>query len=71
LGRIFEELYPVDWRADRHGSSQGLGLAIIERTDCLLGHPLTVRSTPGKGSAFAVILPRAQGSVSRSARMAR
>jgi signal transduction histidine kinase len=24
LGRIFEEPYRVDWRDDRHGSSQGL-----------------------------------------------
>jgi len=67
LGRIFEEPYPVGWRGDRHGSSQGLGLAIIEHTACLLGHPLTLRFTPGKGSAFAVVLLRAQGSVSRSA----
>jgi signal transduction histidine kinase len=70
LGRIFEELYRVDGIDDRRDSSQGLGLAIAERTARFLGHPLTVRSTPGKGSVFAVIVPRADGSVLRSGRMA-
>ncbi len=37
----------------------GLGLAIVERLTKLLGHTVTLRSVPGKGSVFAIGLPRA------------
>ncbi|WP_374015574.1 PAS-domain containing protein [Phaeobacter sp. A36a-5a] len=36
----------------------GLGLAIVERACGLLGHPLTLRSRVGRGTVFAVDLPR-------------
>jgi CheY-like chemotaxis protein/anti-sigma regulatory factor (Ser/Thr protein kinase) len=39
----------------------GLGLAIVERMCRLLNHPLTVQSTPGRGSVFAVTAPRRRG----------
>lgn len=35
----------------------GLGLAIVRRTADLLGHPLELRSRPGRGSVFAITLP--------------
>jgi len=35
----------------------GLGLAIVRRLARLLGHRLEVRSTPGRGSCFAIYLP--------------
>jgi Na+/proline symporter/signal transduction histidine kinase/ActR/RegA family two-component response regulator len=38
----------------------GLGLAICERMAHLLGHRISVRSRPGRGSVFAVELPRAR-----------
>jgi hypothetical protein len=34
-----------------------LGLAIVRRTAALLSHPLTLRSVPGRGSAFGIELP--------------
>jgi Na+/proline symporter/signal transduction histidine kinase/CheY-like chemotaxis protein len=37
----------------------GLGLAICDRIARLLGHPLDLRSQPGRGSSFGVIVPRA------------
>lgn len=56
-GRIFQEFYQVANTGRECGKGQGLGLAIVERTARLLGHPISVRSTPGKGSVFAVEVP--------------
>ena len=36
-----------------------LGLAIVDRISGMLDHPVTVHSTQGKGSTFAVTVPRA------------
>ncbi|MBZ0223622.1 MAG: PAS-domain containing protein [Dokdonella sp.] len=52
---IFEEFR----RLDRGAGGLGLGLAIAERMARLLGHRLTLRSWPGRGSVFAVDVPRA------------
>lgn len=38
----------------------GLGLAIVRRVAELLGHPLELKSTPGRGTTFAVSAPRAE-----------
>ena len=35
----------------------GLGLSIVERLSKVLQHPISLRSTPGKGSVFSVDLP--------------
>ena len=37
----------------------GLGLAIVQRTARLLGHPLGLRSWPGRGTVFSLTLPLA------------
>jgi len=37
----------------------GLGLAIVRKVASLLGHPLALRSEPGRGSTFAVSAPLA------------
>ncbi|SDX08417.1 CheR family methyltransferase [Roseicitreum antarcticum] len=39
------------------GMGLGLGLSIVERLAQLMSHPIAVRSTLGKGSAFMVTLP--------------
>ena len=41
-------------------TGMGLGLAIVQRLSRLLGHALDVRSTEGKGSAFAIEVPQAE-----------
>jgi PAS domain S-box-containing protein len=51
---IFEEFH----RLDRGGQGLGLGLSIAERVARLLGHALSLRSWPGRGSVFAVSVPR-------------
>jgi PAS domain S-box-containing protein len=52
---IFEEFR----RIERGGQGLGLGLAIAERISRLLEHPLRLRSRLGRGTCFAVELPRA------------
>jgi signal transduction histidine kinase/CheY-like chemotaxis protein len=54
--RIFDEYYQVD-RATAQGL--GLGLPIVKSLGGLLGHPVGVRSAPGRGSAFSIELPLA------------
>ena len=53
-GQIFQE-FQQGPQADHKGL--GIGLAISQRISVLLHHPLTLRSTLGRGSCFAVELP--------------
>ena len=58
-GKIFGEFYRLsEPDRDRRGGL-GLGLAIVDRLCRLLGHPIEVKSTVGKGSVFAVTVPLA------------
>jgi signal transduction histidine kinase len=58
---VFEEFR----RLDRGGAGLGLGLSIAERIARLLGHALTLRSWPERGSVFAIEVPRARRSPRR------
>jgi signal transduction histidine kinase/Na+/proline symporter/CheY-like chemotaxis protein len=51
---VFEEFR----RLGRGGQGLGLGLSIAERLARLLGHAITLRSWPGRGSCFAIEVPR-------------
>lgn len=53
---IFEEFRRGD---DAPGQGLGLGLAIARRIAQLLGSDVLLRSTPGRGSIFALDVPRA------------
>lgn len=57
---IFQEFVQLDNAARARDKGLGLGLAIVRRLAVLLGHGLTLRSSPGKGSVFAVELARAE-----------
>ena len=54
---IFEEFVQLNnpQRDDTQGV--GLGLATVQRLCKLLDHPLALRSQPGRGSAFSLVLP--------------
>lgn len=57
--RIFEEFYQVGNPQRDRAKGLGLGLAIVRRLARLLGLEVQLESHPGRGSTFAVTLPRA------------
>ena len=57
--RVFDEFYQVASAAGDCAKGLGLGLNIVQRTTTLLGHPLKLQSTPGRGTRFTVTLPYA------------
>ena len=54
LQAIFDEYHQVGNAARERSRGLGLGLSIVKRLGDLLGHSVSVRSIPGKGSVFAV-----------------
>lgn len=58
--RIFEEFEQVDGSVAREFRGAGLGLAITRKLVQLHGGDITLKSAPGKGSAFSFPLPVAQ-----------
>jgi signal transduction histidine kinase/ActR/RegA family two-component response regulator len=57
--KIFGEFYRLGEPDRDRRAGLGLGLAIVDRLCRLLDHPIEVKSTVGKGSAFAVTVPLA------------
>ena len=57
LQAIFEDFHRLEEgrRVDREGF--GLGLGIVRRLSSLLGFPITVQSTVGRGSTFGIEIP--------------
>jgi two-component system CheB/CheR fusion protein len=66
IPHIFQEYHRASNRPQH--DSLGLGLAIVRQLGELLGHPVTVRSSVGKGSVFSIEVPVASqtGEVTRS-----
>ncbi|EIM02529.1 response regulator [Rhodanobacter denitrificans] len=58
LERIFNAFEQVDAGTSRQFGGTGLGLAISRRMARMLGGDLVVRSEPGRGSRFTVLLPQ-------------
>jgi len=58
LRRIFEEYYQLTNPARDRSKGLGLGLAIVDRLVRVLNHRIDVKSIPGRGSMFAVEVPR-------------
>ena len=56
---IFQEFVQLDNPERNRAKGLGLGLAIVRRLTDLLEHPLQLKSSPGRGSLFAIELPSA------------
>lgn len=56
---IFEDFHQLGNPGRDRRQGLGLGLAIVRRLAETLGHPVTLRSRPGRGSVFAVEVPLA------------
>jgi CheY-like chemotaxis protein len=56
---IFKEFYQVSNSERDRSKGLGLGLGIVDRTARLLGHKVSVKSVPGRGSCFSIELPLA------------
>lgn len=67
---IFDPYYQGDKAYAVAGHGLGLGLSIVQRLAELLDHPVSVRSIPGRGSAFMIALPIADA-VPETKRMAK
>jgi anti-sigma regulatory factor (Ser/Thr protein kinase)/CheY-like chemotaxis protein len=57
---VFQEFTQLGSPERDRRKGLGLGLAIVERLAKLLGHEVELRSQVGKGSVFAVSVPRSQ-----------
>ncbi|EYD78078.1 Signal transduction histidine kinase [Rubellimicrobium mesophilum DSM 19309] len=56
---VFKEFHRLGRRASA-SEGLGLGLAIVDRACAMLGHPLTLESVLGRGTAFTISAPRAE-----------
>lgn len=68
LERVFERFYRLDRPGVREAGGTGLGLAIVRHVAVGHGGRVTVRSTEGEGSRFALRLPVGPRAVTISAK---
>ena len=59
--KVFQEYYQIENPERDRAKGLGLGLAIVHRLTDLLGSELMLRSRPGRGSCFSVMMPLASG----------
>lgn len=56
---VFDEFVQLDDGARERQGGLGLGLSLVKRAADVLGSPVTLRSTVGRGSCFSIELPLA------------
>jgi signal transduction histidine kinase len=57
LDRVFDDFVQLGNPSRDRRRGVGLGLSVVRRISARLGHELTVRSRPGRGSMFAISVP--------------
>ena len=65
---VFKEFYQIGNSERDRNKGQGLGLSIVERSAQLLGYPLQMRSSLGRGTRFSLCVPVAPPGVARERR---
>jgi protein-histidine pros-kinase len=65
LRHLFVEFHQLDASAAKRYQGTGLGLALTRRITEAHGGSVEVQSTPGVGSTFSALLPRATGNATR------
>jgi CheY-like chemotaxis protein len=68
--KVFEEFYQVGNPERDRTKGLGLGLSIVQRSCQLLGHAIQLRSSPGRGTCFCVMVPITQMPASACAALA-
>ncbi|MEX2154048.1 MAG: PAS domain-containing sensor histidine kinase [Gemmatimonadaceae bacterium] len=58
VAHIFEPFWQVDPSQRLRGGGTGLGLSVVQRLVMMLDGHISVKSAPGEGSVFAVVVPR-------------
>lgn len=53
---VFDDLVQIGNPERQRSQGLGLGLAIVRRLAAVLGHPLTLRSQPGRGTCMSLQL---------------
>ncbi len=56
LPKVFDEFYQVSNSGRDRARGLGMGLAIVKRLVMLMGHELEVKSRPGRGTVFRILL---------------
>ena len=67
IEHIFQEYNQLDPGAGQEVDGLGLGLAIVRQSARLLGHAVRVRSRPGRGSVFGLVLSQNPTAAGRGA----
>ncbi len=70
LEEIFEPFPRLETEVTRVGAGSGLGLSISRNLCRLLGYRLQVRSRPGRGSTFSILMPASVRTVPSTAERA-
>lgn len=65
---VFKEFYQIGNSERDRNKGQGLGLSIVEHSARLLGYPLQMRSSLGRGTRFSLCVPLAPPGVARERR---